>query len=89
MKEMATAVMYDMREIIYERESLRLDVLMIIPRGCVGPCRDPQMEEWLRKNVDSGALKHMGGPYTPYEVIRVKIFGHRRPREAGWLIITL
>ena len=89
MKETATAVMYDMREIIYERKSLRLDVLMIIPRGCVGPCRDPQMEEWVRKNVDSGALKHMEGPYTSCEVVGVKIFGHWRPRETGLSIITL
>ena len=47
MKETATAVMYDLREIIYERTGMRLDIFMIIPRGCIGPCRDPQMEEWV------------------------------------------
>ena len=69
MKETATAVMYDLREIIYELGGLRFDVFMFIPRGCVGPRRDPRMVECGGKDVESGALKHMGGPHTPYEVI--------------------
>ena len=59
MKEMATAVMYDIREIIYERESLRLDVLMIGPAGLCRALSGPT-------NGRVGALKCRFGRSQAY-----------------------
>ena len=63
MKATATAVMYDLRGIIYERGGCQIDVFMFTPRGCVGPRRDPRMEECGGKDVESGAPRHVRGPY--------------------------
>lgn len=89
MKTTATAVIYDSIGIIYERRGLSLDVFMLIPRGCVGSRRDPQMEELGGKDVESGAPRHMRGPCTPPEVTRVEKSARGRPREAGFTIIVL
>ena len=86
MKATATAVMYDLREIIYERGGMQIDVFMFTLRGCVGPCRDPRMEECGGKDVESGAPRHVRGPYIPPEVIRVENTGRGRPREARFTI---
>ena len=82
MKATATAVMYDLRGIIYERGGMQIDVFMFTLRGCVGPFRDPQMEECGGKDVEAGAPSHVRGPYIPPEVMRVEKSGRGRPREA-------
>ena len=66
MKATATAVMYDLRGIIYERGGMQIDVFMFTLRGCVGPFRDPQMEECGGKDVEAGAPSHVrGDPIYP------------------------